>query len=658
MALILLHIAVYPVAALVILALGRRKDRLGPMIALGASALSMAALAIFFFTHPLPQEYVLARRQMTWFTLEVGFLADQLALLMGGIVSSITLLVLGYSRDYMRRDPERGRFFALMCLFAGSMLGIVYALSSAQLFLFWELVGISSYLLIGFWHRQAGVASAARRVLITIVVGDVLLFLGLLALGTAFGTFTFSQMLRQHLHIAFPVGGVLLVMLGALAKSAQLPFSAWLPWAMEGPTPVSALLHAATMVKAGIFLLARIFPLLEAAHLLPLLTLIALATILASALAALLESDIKRILAYSTVSQLGFMALALGLSSYGAALFHLFNDAFYKALLFLGAGVIIHSGGSRNIFGLRPLSWQKDKVYLILTVVGVLGISGAPPFNGFFSKDLIIESSKEAALGGALFPLVLAAVFLSMLYIFRWLLLILRRVEKAPDPALAQAGTRFGPNTIFAMGALALGVGGSGWLGTALFQWLGLAAPHYRFAAGIGSAAALLGTAFLTIYLSYLANWQLAARFAATFPLLARIIRADSGLPWIYAALARALRAIGEALSAVDRHLVDGVLEIAAGTARRLGRFNATLDRKVLDDILESAARETVKFCRGAHRFDLGAIDGLIGWLHSVLVFWAARLRRLVTGFAPTYTAALFIAAIAMSFLIRLALVP
>ncbi|MDP3963592.1 MAG: proton-conducting transporter membrane subunit [bacterium] len=658
MFLIFITIFSYFAAFLAILSVGKRKNAAGGYIALSLSVVSFVSFLALCFSPGLQREFIFATYRISGFTFDFGFLVDKLSLLMGGIVSFVTTLVLAYSRDYMRDDAEKGRFFALLCFFAGSMLGIVYSASLAQMIVFWEFVGLSSYFLIGFWWRDPVVASSARKVFTTIVVGDVCLLLGALVLGQAFGTFTFSQMIQGYNHIVLPAAGVFLVLLGAFTKSAQLPFSMWLPWAMEGPTPVSALLHSATMVKAGVFLIARILPLVLASHLAGFVIVFALATVIAASLFALVEEDIKRILAYSTISQLGFIALGLGLGAYGASLFHLFNDAFYKALLFLCAGVVIHAGGSRNIFALKDLDWKKESVFITLSIIGVLGISGMPPFNGFFSKDLIIDAA-AASHNTALYGLTLFGAFLSALYISRWLFLILKKVKRVPSEArelpsttaLQHSGTvahknTFGLSSKIPMAMLALGVILTGWLVGPFFNWLGVDKPHYDFSVSAASVA-LAASAFAVSYLVWFKNIVSAERIVRIFGSVYAVLRAKFGIIWFYNVLARFLASLGEALGVFDRYIIDTVLHGAAAFGRSIANIAYAFDRRVIDGMLHGIARGAVAACFVSHRLDTSLIDRAINGFYAVLMAGGERMRLLVSGSAITYAAAIIVGVIA-----------
>nr|YP_010941189.1 NADH-plastoquinone oxidoreductase subunit 5 [Fallopia dentatoalata]UEP17832.1 NADH-plastoquinone oxidoreductase subunit 5 [Fallopia dentatoalata]WLS50791.1 NADH-plastoquinone oxidoreductase subunit 5 [Fallopia dentatoalata] len=344
------------------------------------------------------------------FSLEFGYLVDPLTSIMLMLITTVGILVLIYSDNYMFHDQGYLRFFAYLSFFNTSMLGLVTSSNLIQIYIFWELVGMCSYLLIGFWFTRPAAANACQKAFVTNRVGDFGLLLGILGLYWLTGSFEFRDLfeifntLIYNNEVHFLVGTVctFLLFAGAVAKSAQFPLHVWLPDAMEGPTPISALIHAATMVAAGIFLVARLFPLLIVIPpILHLIALIGIITVLLGATLALAQKDIKRSLAYSTMSQLGYMMLALGMGSYRAALFHLITHAYSKALLFLGSGSIIHS--MEAIVGYSPdknqnmvfMGGLKKHVPITKTAffLGTLSLSGIPPLACFWSKDEILNDA-------------------------------------------------------------------------------------------------------------------------------------------------------------------------------------------------------------------------------------------------------------------------
>nr|QVV25056.1 NADH-plastoquinone oxidoreductase subunit 5 [Xerophyta retinervis] len=344
------------------------------------------------------------------FSVEFGYLIDPLASIMSMLITTVGIMVLIYSDNYMSHDQGYLRFFAYMSFFNASMLGLVTSSNLIQIYIFWELVGMCSYLLIGFWFTRPSAASACQKAFVTNRVGDFGLLLGTLGLYWITGSLEFRDLFEivnnlihnNGVNSLFATLCASLLFLGAVAKSAQFPLHVWLPDAMEGPTPISALIHAATMVAAGIFLVARLFPLfIVIPYIMNLISLVGVITVLLGATLALAQRDIKRSLAYSTMSQLGYIMLALGIGSYRAALFHLITHAYSKALLFLGSGSIIHS--MEPIVGYSPDKSQNMVLmgglrrYVPITkttfLLGTLSLCGIPPLACFWSKDEILSDS-------------------------------------------------------------------------------------------------------------------------------------------------------------------------------------------------------------------------------------------------------------------------
>ena len=363
------------------------------------------------------------------FTVSAGLFMDRLSALMALVVTGVGFLIHVYSIGYMADDPAYARYFAYLNLFVASMLLLVLGGNLLVLFVGWELVGLCSYLLIGFWFDRERAASSGRKAFIVNRIGDAGFLLGILLLATTAGSLQFDR-------LAAAAGGMgpglltaatLLLFAGATGKSAQLPLYVWLPDAMEGPTPVSALIHAATMVTAGVYMIARLHPLfLHAGFTLSVVAAVGAATAFFAATVALVEWDLKRVLAYSTISQLGYMFLAMGVVMMPAGMFHLTTHAFFKALLFLAAGSVMHAVGGvvdmRRLGGLSgPMRWTAAGF-----AVGGLALAGVPPFAGFFSKDLILEGAFEwAQRGGAMLVWIagLATAFVTAVYVTRAMIL-------------------------------------------------------------------------------------------------------------------------------------------------------------------------------------------------------------------------------------------
>ncbi len=354
--------------------------------------------------------------------IPIGFIIDPLSKLMLLVVTGIGALIHIYSLVYMEHDESKSRYFGNLSLFMFSMLGIVLANNFAMMFIFWELVGVSSYLLIGHWFQRDSAAAAANKAFITNRIGDFGFMLGILMVWSVTGSVVFPEIAAKigtlNLSAGFLTAATLLVFCGAVGKSAQLPLHVWLPDAMEGPTPVSALIHAATMVAAGVYMLARVYFLVALSpDAQTVIAWIGIVTAVFAALMATQQDDIKRILAYSTLSQLGYMISAIGLAAPGAAMFHLFTHAFFKALLFLGAGAIIHAlHHEQDIWRMGGLSKKMRLTFLTFTA-GYLALIGCPFFSGFFSKDLILLAAWQS--DKTIFAIGLVTAFLTAFYMTR-----------------------------------------------------------------------------------------------------------------------------------------------------------------------------------------------------------------------------------------------
>ncbi len=361
------------------------------------------------------------------FQVPLGLTLDQLSRTMAVLVSGVGAIIHIYSLGYMRDDEGKSRYFAALSLFMFAMLGIVLANNFVMLFIFWELVGFTSYVLIGHWFYRDSAADAANKAFITTRIGDFGFMIGILMLWMATGSVVFTEVAPQMStltgHPMFLTVVALLIFCGAIGKSAQFPLHVWLPDAMEGPTPISALIHAATMVAAGVYMLVRVAFIIQGSQT-ALLVIAWIGTITAvmAALIATQQNDIKRILAYSTLSQLGYMVMAVGLASNDAAMFHLFTHAFFKALLFLAAGsVIVMLHHEQNIWRMGGLS-RKLPITFITFVVGALALIGCPPFSGFFSKDAILALAYER--NTPIFAVALFTAFLTAFYVIRMLVIV------------------------------------------------------------------------------------------------------------------------------------------------------------------------------------------------------------------------------------------
>lgn len=395
-------------------------------------------------------------------SMHIGFLIDNLTVLMMLVVTFVSLMVHIYTIAYMRDDPGYRRFFAYISLFTFAMLMLVMSNNLLQLFFGWEAVGLVSYLLIGFWYEKDRATYANMKAFLVNRVGDLGFLLGIAVILIYSNSLDYVEVFdkleaqkignKSGLPVALgtlpglsgvdvPDLAAILLFIGAMGKSAQVPLHVWLPDSMEGPTPISALIHAATMVTAGIFMVARMSPVFELSNLaLNIILVVGASTAFFMGLVALVQTDIKKVIAYSTLSQLGYMTVALGASAYSVAIFHLMTHAFFKALLFLAAGSVIiamhHDQNMRNMGGLR----RYMPVTYWTALVGSLALIGFPGLSGFFSKDLIIEAVHHSTLGAAnyAYVLVLAGVFVTALYTFRMFFMVFHGDERMDDHTLAQ----------------------------------------------------------------------------------------------------------------------------------------------------------------------------------------------------------------------------
>jgi len=433
-------------ALLITLAGGRISRRTAGWISTLSTFVAFGgAVTAFFATWAAsPDEREHLSTAYTWLAagdFEVGFqiLVDPLSTVMMLVVSGVGGLIVWYSMGYMAGDDEERRYFAYMSLFVFSMLMLVEAGNFLLLLVGWGLVGLASYLLIGFWHKRPEAVAAAKKAFVVNALGDATFVLGAVLLIWETGTLEYFGVFERVDGLSSTTVNLVALGLlgGAVAKSAQIPLHTWLPDAMEGPTPVSALIHAATMVTAGVYLLVRAHPIFEAApDIQHLAAILGAVTLLVAGAVALVQWDIKRVIAYSTMSQIGYMFMAAGIGAYGYAIFHLMTHAFFKALLFLAAGVVIHHLADEQ--DIRRMGGLKDALPRthIAFLVGTLALVGIPPFAGFWSKDGIISSALATggALGWTLYVASLAGVLLTGAYAFRLYFAVFR----GPPPEHAQ----------------------------------------------------------------------------------------------------------------------------------------------------------------------------------------------------------------------------
>ncbi|MGD9649457.1 MAG: NADH-quinone oxidoreductase subunit L [Dongiaceae bacterium] len=531
-------------------------DRGAQLVTCGALVLSaLLAVIVFFQAIGEPARSI---NLMPWIvsgSLEAywALRIDALSAVMLVVVTVVSSIVHIYSAGYMSHDKSIPRFMAYLSLFTFFMLMLVTADNLLQMFFGWEGVGLASYLLIGFWYEKPSACAAAMKAFIVNRVGDFGYILGIAAIFLLFDSVSFDVIFsnaadkKDALFVLFGQAVhaldliCILLFIGAMGKSAQLGLHTWLPDAMEGPTPVSALIHAATMVTAGVFLVARMSPLFEyAPTALAMVTIVGASTAFFAATIGLVQNDIKRVIAYSTCSQLGYMFFACGVSAYAAGIFHLFTHAFFKALLFLAAGSVIHGlSGEQDMRKMGGI-WRLLPITYAFMWIGNLALAGIPPFAGFFSKDIVLESAWAAhsAVGAYAFWLGIAAAFMTAFYSWRLLFMTFHGQPRASHEVMEHAHESppimWGPLTILALGAITAGLFGySAFVGEASAGfWAGAihvlpehnvleAAHHAPF--WVKALPLLMGIGGIALaYLFYIRRPDLPGRFAQIFSPLYR----------------------------------------------------------------------------------------------------------------------------------------
>jgi NADH-quinone oxidoreductase subunit L len=546
----------------------RRTGRGAGLVSIAAIAISFAA-AVFVWT----QGFV-AEQTWTWIPADggpiatVGVLVDPLSNKMLVLVTLVSLLVQIYSLAYLsdERPAPLGRYYTYQSLFVFSMLGLVLAPGFLQMFVFWELVGLCSYLLIGFWYERPAAARAAVKAFWITKLGDVGFIVGIVLLWSATGTFEFTELFEKAEQNALAVPGLALIMfliyLGAVGKSAQFPLHVWLPDAMEGPTPVSALIHAATMVTAGVYMVTRTEPLFALVPgVLILIAWVGAFTALLAATMACVEGDIKRVLAYSTISQLGYMMAAAGSGAALAGFQHLFTHGLFKALLFLAAGAVIHAVGTNDIFRMGGLFRAMPQTGIVF-IVGTLALAGVPPLAGFFSKEAVLGGVWEAHPTGPFLMLALTAL-LTAFYMFRVVFItFFGRAHAGGHPHEAPWLMR-GPLWLLAALTLAYGI----WLALHGGEPSG-EAPAWLPPLSIGLALA----GFALAWAMYQRGAIDPVRVAAALAPLDYLARRRYGLDALYAGLYRGiLLGFSRLIGWIDRYFVDGILNALTALTLRAG---------------------------------------------------------------------------------------
>ena len=625
-------------AAVVILSLGKSRRKSAAVLAIGGQIVVLA-ISIVAFLPTLQTHGFRAVQNFTWFTfgeqtLRLGFVLDPLAAAMLVMISLVSLCIFVFSVGYMADDKNFTRFFAYLSFFSGAMLGVVIANSLLLLFMFWELVGLASYLLIGFWIERPSAAAAAKKAFITTRIGDMGFFLGMLWLYNRSGTLLFYDDGRGCLEGAgLALLGAsatfiaLLIFCGAVGKSGQFPLHVWLPDAMEGPTPVSALIHAATMVAAGVFLVARVYPLFSLGAIngvtssLTVVVWIGVTTALMAALIAIAQADIKRILAYSTVSQLGLMMVSLGVGGVAAGMMHLLAHGFFKALLFLGSGSVIHGCHGeqdiRKMGGLRRLMPVTFGTYAI----GMMALSGVPLFfSGGWTKEEILHATAHWPRSHAPYYLMLAGVVLTALYMTRQMIYVFfGNRRSAAEHAHESPRVMTMPLIVLAIGTVFLSV-----VLTSAWPWLHgylTGEPvHFDIARLIQpmlfiSLVLVSGGIALGIWFYRKAGAQDRDRPAEVDPLeyaQPALFRFLANKMWIDELYARTIIAFAWASARLsdlmDRYFWDGLVRGFGAIAQLFGIFTADVDERGIN----AGVDETTVGARGLGRLLSSAHSGQI----------------------------------------------
>jgi NADH-quinone oxidoreductase subunit L len=622
-------------------------------VALGAPGLSLllALGALWEYVQslsPEPFEQVLYAWTAGELQIDVAFLLDPLSAVMLFVVTFVGFWIHVYSVGYMSEDPGYQRYFAYLNLFMGAMLLLVLGNNYLVMFVGWEGVGLCSYLLIGFWFEEEFPPYAGRKAFIVNRIGDFAFLVGLFALVSRFGTLgyreIFSAVASQPeavaggeylLGLSFPAFVTLCLFIGAMGKSAQIPLYVWLPDAMAGPTPVSALIHAATMVTAGVYMVARSNVLYQLApEISTLVAVVGAVTAIFAATIGLAQTDIKKVLAYSTVSQLGYMFLAAGVGAYGVAIFHLATHAFFKGLLFLGSGSVIHAmGGEQDMRRMGGLKRQLPVTYWTF-LAGTLAIAGVPGFAGFFSKDQILASAFGSM--PVLWLVGLVTAGLTACYMFRLLFLTFhgefRGTEEQAHHLHESPRVMTVPLVVLAVGAVISGWVGLPRLGDWDWNWIvGFQAPVYEAVGGHhgaehhASVALELALMAVSVAVALLGIWLAWKTYGGTRGL-------EGGRRWAerFPALHRTL----ENKYWVDELYDATVVKGTWGTARGLFRFDAGF----IDGFLVHGARNsTVGSSLVSGFFDKYVVDGLVNLIGWVLRLSSRILRSFQTGLVSQY---------------------
>jgi NADH-quinone oxidoreductase subunit L len=589
--LLALAVPLLPLAAFALPLLFARRSPSGGGVRAGVSigAIALAFLAAVWLLCSQAVTSASISADLLWLQagpifISMGVLLNPLSSLMLVIVTGVSLLVQVYSLGYMKGDPAFGRFFSYLSLFSFSMLTLVLADNFILLYMPWELVGLCSYLLIGFWYQRPAAARAAKKAFVVTRVGDLGFLIGILVISLMAGTFNFADVARYVGGGSVPQGQITLVVLllfcGAVGKSGQFPLHVWLPDAMEGPTPVSALIHSATMVAAGVFMVARLYEIFQSsADAMRVVASLGAFTAIFAAAIALVQNDIKRVLAYSTISQLGYMMLALGVGGYGAGVFHLTTHAAFKTLLFLCAGSVIHAMDTNDIWHMGGLR-KPMPVTTVAFLVAVLAIAGIFPLSGFWSKDEILQAVLASGQTW-LYAVAMITVFLTAFYMSRVFFVVFTGKPRGEGAHAAGAEAHAAhhahesprvmtiPLIILAVLAAGLGLVGSPWLAHDIHSFL---EPAVARPAGIDLSLLLQSNALALA--GILAAFLVYGRKPAADPLrhLGPVYTALSRKLWVDELYMLAIRGLffttTKAIAWFDRHVVDGIVNLVGAVSQ------------------------------------------------------------------------------------------
>ena len=622
-------IPLFPALAFLIIGpFTRQEKNLSATIAITMMSLAFAfsvfvALATVNYQITMNDPYVMKAlwAQIGDVKLTMGVLIDPLAAMMLVIVTLVSLLVYIYSVSYMEHDEGVGRFFAFISLFSASMLGLVVSVNFLQLYVFWEGVGLCSYLLIGFYYHKVSAREAAKKAFITTRIGDFGMLVGILLVQMVFGTMDFIE-LRMLVPPYVVVAGTgfltvigLLLFMGPIGKSGQFPLHVWLLDAMEGPTPTSALIHAATMVAAGVYLVARAFFIFsESPFVMDFIAGLGAFTALFAAIIAVTQRKFKSVLAYSTISQLGYMMLAVGVGAFSASMFHLMTHAFFKAMLFLCAGAVMHALDDETDITKMGGLWRKMPLTFAAMLVGVLAISGIPPFSGFFSKDEILAAVMHAST-----PLYVMATFTSFLTAFYMArLLIVAFLGESRSPHEAHEVDAFMRWPMIMLILLTIVSGAWGYFG-GFSVWINEGVPHHETidwtVAGTSTALALI--AFAAAYQIYGRHSLRSAMQARSFGFLYRVVYHKFYIDELYGYFRERL-VYGTALILkwVDEKIFDNIMI-------GLGAYALATSDLLTESANGQAQRYVVVFYTGV----LILLCYALYWAVQIIAYWGGAFR-------------------------------